>query len=122
MNNLFIEGRTTRDFIERNGIALSSIAVEKYKGSFFIDVACFGKVAEYCVANVKKGTRVVVEGELNVFEKDGKKYVSCSAKNIINCGRKETTEKPQELLERKIGGDDIVAVDEVDISADDLPF
>jgi single-stranded DNA-binding protein len=115
MNTLILEGRTTKDFIKRNDMAYSSIAVKRQNGTMFVDVICFGKVADYCVSNVAKGSRIVAEGELNIVEKDGKRFVSCSAKNIINCGRKETTdEKPQAQSEPK--------EDMVDISDDDLPF
>ncbi|MGH8998585.1 MAG: single-stranded DNA-binding protein, partial [Acidimicrobiia bacterium] len=88
-NNVTIVGNVTRDPELRftpNGAATSRIGVavnRKYKDrtgdmveqTSFFDVVCWGDLAENVSTSIKKGTRVLVSGELrqNTWEKDGDK-------------------------------------------------
>ena len=120
MNILVLEGRTTKDFVKKNDMAYSTIAINRYKSSsMFVDISCFGKVADYCAEHIKKGTKVIVEGELNIYESNGKKYVSCSVKSIANCGKREQADDEQPINEKSSGQvEDVVSVDDDDM----LPF
>ncbi len=88
MNKVLLMGRLTRDPEVRYGgsdnsraIARFAIAVDRrYKdanGNYptdFINLVAFGKTGEFVEKYVTKGTKVVVEGEIqnNNYEKDGK--------------------------------------------------
>ena len=85
MNKLFLMGRLTKDPDIKGSdkpVARFSIAVDRrYKdkdGNYptdFFNLVSFGHTAEFVEKYLKKGTKVVVEGEIwnNNYEKDGKK-------------------------------------------------
>lgn len=85
MNKLFLMGRLTKDPDIKGSdkpVARFSIAVDRrYKDSNgnyptdFFNLVSFGRCAEFVEKYLKKGTKVVVEGEIwnNNYEKDGKK-------------------------------------------------
>ena len=121
MNRLILSGRLTKDFELKNEVARSSIAVDTFKGdAMFVDITAFKHTADYCVKYLRKGDMVVIDGELNVFKKDTKVYVSCSIQNIQGLGgsKKQAESKPQ-TEEKEIVTNDS---DVVDISDEDLPF
>lgn len=86
MNKVILMGRLTRDPEVRYGsdnrpIARYSIAVDRrYKdqnGNYptdFFNLTSFGKTAEFVEKYLKKGTKIVIDGEIrnNNYEKDGK--------------------------------------------------
>ena len=86
MNKVFLMGRLTRDpeiryDKENRPIARYGIAIDRtYKdqsGNYptdFFNLTSFGKTAEFVDKYLKKGTKIVAEGELrnNNYEKDGK--------------------------------------------------
>lgn len=90
MNKVFLMGRLTRDPEIRYGndnkpIARYSIAVDRrYKdqnGNYptdFFNLTSFGNTASFVEKYLKKGTKIVVEGEIrnNNYEKDGKTVYS----------------------------------------------
>ena len=86
MNKVILMGRLTRDPEIRYGndnraVARYSIAVDrrykdqdgKYPTDFF-NLTSFGKTAEFVEKYLRKGTKIVIDGELrnNNYEKDGK--------------------------------------------------
>lgn len=87
MNKIILMGRVTREPDIRYGgdnraVARYCIAVDRrYKnanGEYptdFFNLVSFGKTAEFVEKYINKGTKIVVEGELqnNNYEKDGKK-------------------------------------------------
>ncbi len=86
MNKLFLMGRLTRDpeiryTNDNKPVARYSIAVDRrYKdqnGNYptdFFNLTSFGNTATFVEKYLRKGTKIVVEGELrnNNYEKDGK--------------------------------------------------
>ena len=82
MNRVILLGRMTRDVEVRYAqsgktIGRTSIAVDrrdKDKGADFINLALFGKTAEFAQKWLGKGRRVLVEGRLKISrykDKDG---------------------------------------------------
>ncbi len=91
MNTVILMGRLTRDPDIRHGgvnntcVARYSIAVDrrfKREGepdADFFNIVSFGKQAEFIEQYIRKGTKVVVQGELrnnNYTNKDGQKVYS----------------------------------------------
>ena len=86
MNKIFLMGRLTRDpeiryTNDNKPVARYSIAVDRrYKdqnGNYptdFFNLTSFGNTATFVEKYLRKGTKIVVEGELrnNNYEKDGK--------------------------------------------------
>ena len=86
MNKVILMGRLTRDPEIRYGndnrpVARYSIAVDRrYKdqnGNYptdFFNLTSFGKTAEFVEKYLRKGTKIVIDGELrnNNYERDGK--------------------------------------------------
>tara|TARA_R110000803_G_scaffold20201_13_gene52271 strand:- start:733 stop:1077 length:345 start_codon:yes stop_codon:yes gene_type:complete len=87
MNKITMLGRLTRDIENRSYgsdggiVGKFGLAVNTYRGKdkeddvCFIDVACFGRVAETIGKYFSKGDAILVEGKLklNTWEKDGQK-------------------------------------------------
>ena len=83
--NIFIgEGNLTRDVETRytasgSGVGTFGLAInKKFKDKetvTFIDVTVWGKLAEICAEYIKKGSHVLIQGELTFsqWEKDGQK-------------------------------------------------
>lgn len=63
----------------------------------FIPVTVFGQSAEYLSKNAKKGTLIMVQGQIkqNVYEKDGTKVYSLQ----INSNKVEILSQPQNKAE-----------------------
>ena len=86
MNKVILMGRLTKDPEIRYGndnrpVARYSIAVDRrYKdqnGNYptdFFNLTSFGKTAEFVERYLRKGTKIVIDGEIrnNNYEKDGK--------------------------------------------------
>ena len=129
MNVLILSGRLTKNFELYKGVAKSSIAVDTFdKKTMFVDITAFKANAEYCAKYLRKGEMVVVEGELNIFKKDDKTYVSCAIRNIQGGGKKKDDVDDDVKLTpsgAQMGlptGDKDVADDPIKIDDDDLPF
>lgn len=91
-------GNTTQDFTKYGSVCKSGIAVRKNfgNGTNFIDLVVFGQLADFCEQNIKKGTKVFVEGEWSVNKgKDGKKYHTCTISQIEVLERIEVVEQEQ---------------------------
>lgn len=125
INLLVLQGRLTKDFTNKNGNAYSCLAVDTYKGdTMFIDIAVFGKSAEYCFNYLTKGSSVLVEGSLNINEYQDKKYITCIVKTIqcIYGAKSEPKEQTESPIAKSQPTSDLDNSGSVDISDDDLPF
>ena len=85
MNKVILMGRLTRDpdlRYAQSGTAIASISLavnRRYKQegqpeADFFNCSAFGKTAEFCEKYLKKGTKVVIEGEMqnnNYTDKNG---------------------------------------------------
>jgi len=124
VNILTIQGRLTKDFVNKNGNAYSSIAVDTYKGeTMFIDIVAFKQKAEYCFDYLHKGQMVLVSGTLNINKYQDKLYVSCAINEINNLGGGKYEEK-EKTNDTPTPVDEPVATDSVDLDDPnlDLPF
>jgi len=129
MNLLILSGRLTKNFELSKGVAKSSIAVDVFKDkTMFVDITAFKANAEYCAKYLRKGEMVVVEGELNIYKKDDKTFVSCIVRSIQGGGKKkDDVEDDVKLVPSGVEmglptGDKDVADDPISIEDDDLPF
>lgn len=121
--NLFIaSGRLTKDAEifytqDKKAVARFDLAVNrKFKqegqpDADFHSCVCFGKTAEIIdKCKVKKGTKLLIEGELrnNNYEKNGTKYYSsqvvvnsfefCESKGASNDNKEETTDEAEGFI------------------------
>ena len=122
MNRVMLVGNTTQDFAKFGSVVKGGIAVRKNfgNGTNFIDLVVFGQLADFCEQNIKKGTKVFIEGEWSVNKgKDGKKYHSCTISQIEVLERIEVVEQEQvEPLDN-----DLPSLNDMPNDADDdLPF
>ena len=83
MNKLFVSGNVTKD-PEFNGAAEKSVASftvavnENKDDTMFLNAVCFGKLAEVVNEYIVKGTKVCIEGRLNISYYTDKKDVKRS--------------------------------------------
>jgi len=116
LNSLILQGRITKNFVNKNGNAYSSIAVQDFKGNtMFVDIACFKQTADYCFNNIKKGQMVIVDGRLSVSKYEDKTFVSCIVRDITKIGSAVVKEETVEEI-----SDDPISVDEEETVADEL--
>lgn len=111
MNKVIMTIRLTKDAEVRytpnnmaiahfNGACSRSYKKEGQPEADFFNFVAFGKTAETIEKYVKKGTKIVVEGELNNnnYEKDGVKHYADQI--VVNsfefCESKKAEEKPQD--------------------------
>lgn len=83
LNRVSLTGRLGRDPDSRNGACKFTLAVdgsykkdgEKVEKTHWIDCVMFGKGGEWFAENMKKGTRIAVDGSLSYssWESDGGK-------------------------------------------------
>lgn len=72
---------------ESEGSAASfSLAVNEFRAgeetTLWVNCSCYGMTAESVVNHLKKGSMALVEGRLQVNEKDGKTYVNLICTNV----------------------------------------
>lgn len=113
INTLIIEGNIVKDFDLINDIAKSSIAVKKYGKDevFYVELTAFGKVADYCVKYLRKGNKVIVDGQLE-FYKD-RPY--CTIRNISKIGGSSVKEEKAQTTPTE-------QLDNINLSDENLPF
>ena len=142
MNKVILMGRLTRDPEVRYGndnkpVARYTIAVDRgYKDkdgnrqTDFINLISFGKTAEFAEKYLRKGTKIVVDGEIrnNNYEKDGKTvYQDQIIANSIefaeskNSGSGNGDGGNSQTPASQSDGDGFTPVDE-SVSDDSLPF
>lgn len=136
MNKLILMGRLTKEpdirYNNDRCIARYSIAVDRrYKDSNgqyptdFFNLVSFGKTAEFIETYVNKGTKLVVEGEIqnNNYEKDGKTiYQNQIIINSVEFAEsKRAAEQAPDVEHVNMTDDGFNAVNE-EINEDNLPF
>ena len=126
LNSLILQGRLTKEVINKNGNAYFSIAQDDYKGNtMFVEVVAFGKTAEYCLNYLRKGAMVIVSGALSMRKYEDKTYVSLIAREISSLTITNNKEKTELFKEEEIQAKEetpIATDDDIDIDQDDLPF
>ena len=123
VNALTLQGRLTKDVVNKNGNAHFSIATTNFKGeTMYVDVVAFKQTAEYAFTYLSKGNMVIVEGSLSINKYQDKIYVSCVARNITSVGN-NNKEKNIDKVE-EIQAKEEMPTETVDIDFDDssLPF
>ena len=115
MNSLIIIGRLCADpeitsTTSGNTIARYSVAVDRryakegQQKTDFFSCASFGKQAEFCEKYLKKGTKVVIRGEMNLdlVQKDGKNTTYPKVKvEEIEFAESKKTEKTEDFHQLK---------------------
>lgn len=123
-NSITISGVLGKD-PERKGEKMVSLRVANNRWLFnaehtnWIDVFCFGKVADNAEKYLKKGSPVMVTGEYNKTEKTGKDGVRRFFDQIL-C--KELVFLPGEKKEKKESEDDPFGGVDVPDFSDDIPL
>ena len=92
MNKVFLSGNLTRDTEVRytqtgKAFAKMGIAVNrpysKEKAVDFFNLTAFGKTAEFCGRYMTKGTRVLVEGSIQMSSYENKEGVKVNSVDVI---------------------------------------
>jgi single-strand DNA-binding protein len=136
MNKIILMGRLTRDPEVRYGaanntaIARFSIAVDrrfKREGqptADFFNCTAFGKTGEFVEKYLKKGTKVVLEGELqnnNYTNKDGQKvYGMQIVVNSLEFAESKSSSNSDRESTQQVDSNDFMNVP--DVAEEELPF
>ena len=121
LNQLTLLGNITKDFVNKNGNAYSSLAVNTFKGeTMYVDIVAFKGTAEYCLNFIRKGAKVIVNGSLMVNKYQDKTYVQCSVREIINLNNKNNKVQEEDLNEEEVVDEPVATDEEIDDSS--LPF
>lgn len=125
MNKIIIIGNVTREPERKftaSGLPYTRISVavnrkSREQGADFFNVIAWNKLAETCAAFVSKGSKICVEGSVQIREYEGKDGVKRSTIDIIassveflNRVERAQEDPAQPVLER------------VDVPSEDLPF
>ena len=133
MNKFIITGNITKEIeikYSAAGKAYSKFTVavtrkrDREKSDFF-NVTAFGKVAENVANYLGKGSRVLVEGEVQIDNKDGKYYTNVLADNVEFLDSKKGNGSQQQNntnTHAPSTSDDPFSGGTIDIPSDDLPF
>lgn len=136
MNTVILMGRLTKDPEVRYGganntaVARYTVAVDrKFKqdgqpSADFFNIVSFGKQGEFASQYLKKGTKVVIQGELrtnNYTNKDGQKvYTTDIVTNSVEFAESKKTETQSQPQPTPQGETDWMAVDA--LGDEELPF
>lgn len=125
MNKIIIIGNVTREPERKNtasGVPYTRISVavnrkSREQGTDFFNVVAWNKLAETCAAFVSKGSKICVEGSVQIREYEGRDGVKRSTIDIIASSVEflNRVEKPQEDPVQPV-------LERVDVPSDDLPF
>ena len=125
MNKIIIIGNVTREPERKftaSGLPYTRISVavnrkNREQGADFFNVVAWNKLAETCAAFVSKGSKICVEGSVQIREYEGRDGVKRSTIDIIassveflNRVERAQEDPVQPVLER------------VDVPSEDLPF
>lgn len=125
MNKIIIIGNVTREPERKStasGLLYTRISVavnrkSREQGADFFNVIAWNKLAETCAAFVSKGSKICVEGSVQIREYEGKDGVKRSTIDIIassveflNRVERAQEDPVQPVLER------------VDVPSEDMPF
>lgn len=120
VNTIVIQGRLTKEVVNRNGNAYFSIAQNDFKGNpMYVEIVAFGKSAEYSFNYLHKGDMVLVEGNLAINKYQDKYYTNIVAVRITSVGN---SNKDTNIVKEDIKQEESIATDDIDINADDYPF
>ena len=123
LNLLVLQGRLTKDVVNKNGTAVFSIAVDVYNGDpMYVDVVAFKQTAEYCFNYLRKGNMVIVDGSLQIKKYQDRYYVSCVARTITGVGNNKENSLVKEENVVKEEETPVATDEDIDILPDDLPF
>jgi single-strand DNA-binding protein len=135
MNKVLMMGRLTRDpevrySNEGNAVSKFSLAVDRrYKregqpDADFFNCVTFGKTAEFTEKYLKKGTKVVLEGELqnnNYTNKEGQKvYGMQIVVNSLEFAESKSSNSPDRENTQQVDSNDFMNVP--DVAEEELPF
>lgn len=121
VNALILQGRLTKDVVNKNGTAQFSIAFEDYKNeTMFIDVVAFKQTAEYCFNYLHKGNMVIIDGSLRINKYQDKIYISCVARKITSIG--SSNKETNFIKEERQAKEDLPVATEKEIDLDDPQF
>jgi single-strand DNA-binding protein len=135
MNKVLMMGRLTRDpevrySNEGNAVSKFSLAVDRrYKregqpDADFFNCVTFGKTAEFTEKYLKKGTKVVLEGELqnnNYTNKDGQKvYGMQIVVNSLEFAESKSSSNSDRESTQQVDSNDFMNVP--DVAEEELPF
>lgn len=135
MNKVIMMGRLTRDpevrySNEGSAVSKFSLAVDRrYKregqpDADFFNCVAFGKTAEFTEKYLKKGTKVVLEGELqnnNYTNKDGQKvYGMQIVVNSLEFAESKNSRNSDPASTQQVGSNDFMNVP--DVAEEELPF
>lgn len=125
MNKIIIIGNVTREPERKStasGVPCTRISVavnrkSREQGTDFFNVVAWNKLAETCAAFVSKGSKICVEGSVQIREYEGRDGVKRSTIDIIASSVEflNRVEKPQEDPVQPV-------LERVDVPSDDLPF
>jgi single-strand DNA-binding protein len=129
MNKFIISGNITKEInlaYSATGKAYAKFTVavtrkfDREKTDFF-NVTAFGKQAENIANFLDKGSKVLVEGEVQIDSKDGKYYTNVLADSVEFLDSKKK-DKPAAKQETKTDNDPFQGSGQIDINDDMLPF
>jgi single-strand DNA-binding protein len=135
MNKVIMMGRLTRDpevrySTEGNAVSKFSLAVDRrYKregqpDADFFNCVAFGKTAEFTEKYLKKGTKVVLEGELqnnNYTNKEGQKvYGMQIVVNSLEFAESKSSSNSDLDSTQQVDSNDFMNVP--DVAEEELPF
>lgn len=132
MNSVNILGTLVRDVelkYSQSGTAIGNFSIAVKDGynkdkTHFFDVVAFGKQAETINTYFNKGSRILINGELNqeTWEKDGQKKskVTIKLNGFTFVDKKsESNNQPQQQYNRN---DHVEEVPTIEINEDEIPF
>lgn len=135
MNKVLMMGRLTRDpevrySNEGSAVSKFSLAVDRrYKregqpGADFFNCVAFGKTAEFTEKYLKKGTKVVLEGELqnnNYTNKEGQKvYGMQIVVNSLEFAESKSSSNSDRESMQQVDSNEFMNVP--DVAEEELPF
>lgn len=134
MNKFIISGNITKNIeikYSQAGKAYSKFTVavtrkfDREKSDFF-NVTAFGKTAEHVANYLSKGSKVLVEGEVQIDNNDGKYYTNVLAQSVEFLDSKKTNNTPAQNKPNTqapdTSSDPFINNGPIDISDEDLPF
>lgn len=125
MNKIIIIGNVTREPERKStasGITYTRISVavnrkNREQGADFFNVVAWNKLAETCAAFVSKGSKICVEGSVQIREYEGRDGVKRSTIDII-ASSVEFLNRVERLQEDPVQP----VLERVDVPSEDLPF
>jgi single-strand DNA-binding protein len=117
MNRVIVSGRLTKDIelreVKDSQVANGTIAVDRpySEDTDFFVFSIWGKAAENAAKFTKKGSRVILQGQINIDQSGDKYYTKIKVDSIEFLDRPETskpaTKKPTDSFKFDDEGDDL---------------